>query len=606
MTLPSRHVQGWGLALLAVGCIGLDLSWLLSWFTIALVAAGALKLWEARSRGSRRLVALVQLIGCGLLAAQQPGLLPSLLQLACTVLALAGLLGLESSLAISWPMLLRRSLRVLAASLPLALVLFLLLPRLGPFGQADANRGPKASTGLSSALDPGAITELATDNAPAARVAFASDSPPAEGERYWRVLVHPRFDGERWERDEQSFRELLPLPRAERVEQLWLVEPSRFLAVPWDGRSLPLSRQLRADPRGELLVNRPAAETRTYQLGPGADLPPWQRQPATADDLWLPATGNGQLRALGQTWARLPDPRQRLEAARTWFLAGGFRYDIRPGQLPRRDGLDVFLFQTRVGFCGHYASAFTALMRAAGIPARVVTGYLGGEWVVPIGGTPFLEVRQSHAHAWSEVWLPDSGWQRVDPSSWARASPGPQATPAEAQQRLNALQWLQRQWWGLDMAWSRWRLGFDQSDQEALLERLFGSQRHLLGVVILLGLAAALLLGLAMAGRASAPRQGQDWLARDVQRLLRILQRRGITPLPGECLADLCERAAARQPEQALPWRSLAEQHTLLRFAGLADGSGRARQARQAWKVALQQVKRPGKSAIRQQGRATP
>ncbi len=140
--LPSRRLQWWTQASLAVSCIGLDLSWLLSWFTLALVVAGALKLWEARSRPSRRLVALVQLIACGLLAAQQPGLLPSLLQLATTVLALAGLLSLEAGLQVPWSLLLRRSLRVLAASLPFALVLFLLLPRLGPFGQADGRNGP--------------------------------------------------------------------------------------------------------------------------------------------------------------------------------------------------------------------------------------------------------------------------------------------------------------------------------------------------------------------------------------------------------------------------------------------------------------------------------
>jgi transglutaminase-like putative cysteine protease len=606
--LPSRRLQWWAQASLAMGCIGLDLSWLLSWFTLALVLAAALKLWEAGSLPSRRLVALVQLIACGLLAAQQPGLLASLLQLLSTVLALGGLLSLEADLQLRWGQLLRRSLRVLAASLPFALVLFLLMPRLGPFGQADGRQGPLASTGLSGALDPGGIAELASDDAPAARVAFADDRPPPEAERYWRVLVHPRFDGRRWEREEQAFRDLPPGPQAAQPEQLWLVEPSRFQAVPWDGRSLPVGRQLRSDGRGELLENRPAGETRAYQLGPGPGPPAWPSRPPGMEDLRLPRAGDPRLRELARGWAALPDPRQRLEAARGWFLAGGFRYDTRPGQLPERDGLDTFLFETRSGFCGHYASAFTALMRAAGVPARVVTGYLGGEWVVPLGGTPFLEVRQSHAHAWSEVWLPEAGWQRVDPSGWAVGSPGNTTTAAATRNRAqpNPLQWLQRQWWGLDVAWSRWWLGFDQAGQEALLQRLFGSQRGWLGLVLLLALAAALVLGLALLRRGAGPSARQDWLSRDLAVVLRVLRRHGVTLRPGEGLGDLCARAADREPSLAEPLQILAAQHAQLRFAGLPAGSAGAGRARQLWRLALRQLKRASRGAIRPRGRSTP
>ncbi|SBO43913.1 transglutaminase domain-containing protein [Cyanobium sp. NIES-981] len=601
-----RRLQWWAQASLALGCIGLDPGWLLSWFTLALVLAGALKLLEARSRPSRRLVALVQLIACGLLAAQQPGLLPSLQQLVTTVLALAGLLSLEADLELPWGQLLGRSLRVLAASLPFALVLFLLVPRLGPFGQADGRQGPRASTGLSGSLDPGSIAELASDDAAAARVAFTDDRPPSVGERYWRVLVHPNFDGRRWNHEEQSFGELPAGPRAARAGQLWLVEPSRFQAVPWDGRSFPLSGQLRSDARGELLENRPAGQTRAYQLGPGRGEPAWPSQPPSLDDLLLPAAGHPRLRALARGWAALPEPRQRLEAARAWFLAGGFRYDTRPGQLPERDGLDAFLFETRTGFCGHYASAFSALMRAAGVPARVVTGYLGGEWVVPLGGTPFLEVRQSDAHAWSEVWLPGAGWQRVDPSSWAVGSPGSEATAAEARARQNLAQWLQRQWWGMDVAWRRWWLGFDQAGQEALLQRLFADQRGWLGAVVLVALAAALALGLALLRRSAGATAGQDWLGHDLETVLRVLRRHGITPLPGESLSDLCTRAAVQRPGLAEPLRNLAAQHSLLRFAALPAGGRGAGRARQLWKLALRQLKRSSRGAIRQPGRSTP
>ena len=96
-----------------------------------------------------------------------------------------------------------------------------------------------------------------------------------------------------------------------------------------------------------------------------------------------------------------------------FFAQGGFEYTLTPQRLGR-DSIDELLFSTRQGFCGHYASAFVDLMRAGGVPARVVTGYQGGEWN-PIGH--YLTVRQSDAHAWAEVWLPERGWLRADPTA---------------------------------------------------------------------------------------------------------------------------------------------------------------------------------------------
>jgi hypothetical protein len=170
------------------------------------------------------------------------------------------------------------------------------------------------------------------------------------------------------------------------------------------------------------------------------------------------------------------------------------------------------LFERRLGFCGHYASAFSALMRAAGVPSRVVSGYLGGRWVVPLGGASYLELRQSDAHAWSEVWLPGQGWQRLDPSSWVQAT-GAVGAGSQSPAQAGAGSWLQRQWWGLDMAWSRWWLGFDQSRQEALLNWLLGERRWALGWLILAGLAAGLATGLVLLQR-RGERHG-DHLARD-------------------------------------------------------------------------------------------
>ena len=609
-SLPSKRLQWLTLAVLAVGCLGLDPGWLLGTFTLALGLMAALKLREARDRAGRRLVALLQLLVCGLLAAQQADLLPSLLQLLATLLSLAGLLQLETNLALAWPQLLRRSLRLLASALPVALVLFLLLPRIGPFGAGAGGPGARAGTGLSDSLDPGSIATLVDNTAAAARVAFSDDRPPPPSQRYWRVLVHPRFDGQRWQREPEAESDrvppapaLTPPATAGGRDQVWLVEPSRFTAVPWSGGGRPLDGQLRPQANGELRLLRPALERRSYRLLADEAPPAWQRQPPRLRDLALPAGGNPRLLALGQQWAGLSDPAARVLAARAWFLSQGFRYDRQPGVLAGPDGLDRFLFERRVGFCGHYASAFSALMRAAGVPSRVVSGYLGGTWVEPLGGASYLELRQSDAHAWSEVWLPGQGWRAVDPSSWV-AGGADGARTAQGRDALAApWSWLQRQWWGLDMAWSRWWLGFDQARQEELLTQLLGSRRWALGWLLLAGIGGGLAAGLLLLRRGQ--RTDHDPRGRELGALLRLLAELGLRPEPGETVEQLAARAGARFPPLAQPLTDLMACHRLWRF-GPADGAVAGPQARRRWRRGLRELKRRRRDAIRQPVGARP
>ncbi len=606
--LPSKRLQWLSLAVLGLGCLGLDPGWLLGAFTLALVLMAGLKLREARDRAGRRLVALLQLVICGLLAAQQADLLPSLLQLLAALLSLAGLLQLESNLALAWPQLLRRSLRLLASALPMALVLFLLLPRIGPFGMATGGPGARAGTGLSDNLDPGSIATLVDNTSPAARVAFSDDQPPPPAERYWRVLVHPHFDGERWQREPEaesgrisSGRAPSPVPGPR--DQVWLVEPSRFTAVPWSGSGQPLDGNLRPQPNGELRLLRPALERRSYRLLESSGPLDWPGQPPRLSDLRLPAGRNPQLLALGRQWANLADPAARVQAARAWFQSQGFRYDRQPGVMDGRDGLDRFLFERRVGFCGHYASAFSALMRAAGVPSRVVSGYLGGTWVEPMSGASYLELRQSDAHAWSEVWLPGQGWLRVDPSGWVEGGSAADTSANTVNRSApGPWRWLQRQWWGLDMAWSRWWLGFDQAQQEALLKQLLGGQRWALGWLILAGLGAGLTAGLLLLRRGQ--RSG-DPLERDLGSLLRLLRELGLQAAPGETLEQLATRATKRYPSLAQPLSELLACHSQRRFAPAHSGVA-ARQARRRWRDGVRMLKRSRRDAIRQESGSRP
>ena len=240
------------------------------------------------------------------------------------------------------------------------------------------------------------------------------------------------------------------------------------------------------------------------------------------------------------------------------------------------DGLDRFLFEQRVGFCGHYASAFSALMRAAGVPSRVVSGYLGGSWVVPLGGASYLELRQSDAHAWSEVWLPGQGWQRVDPSSWVQNGTAAPGTDGFSRPVPGPWSWVQRQWWGLDMAWSRWWLGFDQARQEELLNRLLGERRWALGWLILAGGGGALAAG-----------------------VLLVLGQLGLRAEPGETLEHLAGRAAALHPALAQPLAELVACHGERRF-GTGGNRTTARLARRRWRTGLRILKQRRRDAIRQ------
>ncbi|MEB3199722.1 MAG: DUF3488 and transglutaminase-like domain-containing protein [Synechococcaceae cyanobacterium] len=559
----SALLQWLAMGLLSLGLAGLPLGELFSGLVLGLGVLTLLKLREARSVRERRVAALLQLVCAGLLVALQPDLAPTLLHAATTVVALAGLLALELGEGMDGLVLLRRSLQVLAAALPLALVLFLLVPRLDPFGVLPWQRGAAAATGLSDNLEPGAIERLANDRSPAARLAFPQgDDPPPQDQRYWRVLVHDRFDGVRWSSDAHSEaallrdRELLAgQPAGAAADsgaaavgatptQLWLDEPSGLPTVPWSGEGLPLGRELRLQPDGELWHRGPMTQRRVYALTLTGDGGGWQRRPPARSLVYAPPGVNPRLEALGRSWAAL-EPAQRLQQAEAWFRRNGFRYSLQPGRLPQQAPLDAFLFERRVGFCGHYASAFSALMRAAGLPSRVISGYRGGTWVIPLNGSGFLDLRRSDAHAWSEVWLEGEGWRRVDASDWvSNPSRGPLSEEAEA---TGPLTWLQRQWWGLDIAWARWWLGYDRQQQEQLLNLLLGDERRWLGLLLLVIVAASLAGGLMwlqwLAGR---PRG--DRLLRELNPLLTRLQRRGLQPLPGETLPRFGQRVAQRWP----------------------------------------------------------
>jgi transglutaminase-like putative cysteine protease len=611
MSCAAAPLQWVTMGLLAVSLLGLTPTMTLSLLAFGLAVLTALKLREAHRIEERRLVALLQLVSAGLQSALLPELAPSLLHGLTVLLALAGLLALELGAGPDWKALLRRSLQVLLAALPVALVLFVLLPRMLPFGSLGWGHGMGAVTGLSDRMEPGAIARLGVSREAAARVAFPfGEGPPPASERYWRVLVHNRFDGRSWQAapfmdggpPAGATGAASPSARPGEGIQLWQTEPSGLAAVPWSGRGRPLSPDLRLLPSGELLNHAPGSQRRVYALTQSSTLDDWRRQPPSAIELALPWGENPRLEAQAAEWRRLGSDREKLDAAERWFRDQPFRYSLEPGPLPPQAPLDHFLFETRLGFCGHYASAYTTLMRAVGVPARVVSGYRGGQWVQPVGGTAYLDLRQADAHAWSEVWLQGEGWRRVDPTPWAEGDPLAGGTAGSSRGAAWVpLGWLQQQWWGLDIAWARWWLGYDSERQNALINRLLGQQRQWLGLVVLLAVSASLAASLGGLGWLARRRKGIDPLRLELERTLRVFARHGMVPLKGESLFGFAARLERQWPWLAAPLAAFVTLYQQQRFAAAPSRSGgrEARRRARALRRALRAGQRPAKAVQR-------
>ena len=283
-----QRLQWLALGLLATLLPAIDTGMPLSWGAICLMALTALKLREARSRSELRRSSLLLMVITGVMAALLPGLGPSLIQLLTTLLALSSLLALELGGALQVRTLLGRSLRLLAAALPLVLVLFLLVPRVGPIWTVPM--GQTARTGLSDRLDTGSIADLVAVDTPAARISFANEQPPPPEARYWRVLTLHSFDGQRWERlpGEDRFDALARSAAGAANqqgtgarEQFWLAEPTLLPVLPWSGQGQPLDPDLRISPDGVLLNNRPPIERRAYGFTDLSAPATWKRQPPT-------------------------------------------------------------------------------------------------------------------------------------------------------------------------------------------------------------------------------------------------------------------------------------------------------------------------------------
>lgn len=449
--------------------------------------------------------------------------------------------------------------KMLLQALPVAVLLFLFFPRLpGQFWALPPRE--QATTGLSEEMSPGDVSELSVSGATAFRVKFAGEAPPPR-DRYWRGLVLHDFDGRTWRR----MRSATPMQSVtaqggaysyvitlEPHNRRWIFALDAATGWPQARASRTFDQQLLAsDPIATMTSFAVQSHTRYQVDGP---------LPTSARRMDLRLTeSNPRARQLASELRTTAGSDEAFVAAvLKKFREEEYFYTLEPPRLAT-DSVDDFLFNTRRGFCEHFASAFTMLARAAGIPARVVTGYQGGEFN-PMGG--YFIVRQSDAHAWSEVWLDGKGWTRVDPTAAVapeRVERGLDAAMSEGEPvpgrflaRSSALTQLRLAWDAVNTFWNDQVVEFGASQQRSLFERLGieDADWEVLGVALVIAVVGFFVVLSAYLAWQFRPHT-RDPVARVYAQLCRRLASRQLARLPHEGPHDYLERVMLARPELA-------------------------------------------------------
>jgi len=466
---------------------------------------------------------------------------------------------------------------LLAHAVPAAAALFLLFPRVqGPLWglPRDAYAG---MTGLSETMSPGTLTRLALSDAIAFRAEFEG-APPDPHLRYWRGPVLWDFDGRTWSIGPQAPGSFAVPPGASATYRYSVVlEPHNrtWLFALEAAATLPQNARYTSD--GLLLAGAPVRSRMRYELTsvitPRSALD--ERRADLARALRLPEGSNPKARALAAQWRAASRSDAEVLARALGFLRqGGYAYTLEPPPLGA-DSVDEFLFETKAGFCEHFSSAFVFLIRAAGLPARVVTGYQGGEFN-PVDR--IITVRQSDAHAWAEVHVAGHGWRRVDPTAAAapnRVDQGLARAVPEAQRALlmrGELGWLRalrHQWEAAAHKWNVWVLGYNPERQRELMSRMGMRNADWRGLIAILftvlGITTVFLLAWSLRRVARPDPVQRAWRA-----FCSKLAARGIERSPNEGPRDFAERAARSLP---------SARRAILRIASLYIGLRYGREA---------------------------
>lgn len=472
-------------------------------------------------------------------------------------------------------------------AIPIMVLLFVFFPRIsGPlWGMPE--RTPSPVTGLSDSMSPGSIGELSQSDAVAFRVEFETEIPHSR-DLYWRGPVLPDYDGRTW-RKPNLRRPGMPAIQymAGQVDYTVTMEPNN---KPWIF-TLEMPRivdtPVHVDSEFQIRRDAPVRERLRYQVSSSLN---YRLQPRlSADDtspyLALPDDAHSRTVEMARQWReQAPETQSFIRRALEHFRQEPFIYTLNPPKLPD-DPVDEFLFETRRGFCEHFASAFAVMMRAGGVPSRVVMGYQGGE-INPTGG--YLIVRQSDAHAWVELFIAGEGWRRFDPTAWvaperveggiASALPETDSLPTMARRDPGWMRSMSLQWDALNAYWDRWVLAYGPDLQQQLMKRLGLTdwQRMVTAMAITVSLVMVLLTGLILwRGRRLPP----DPAVAAWEQFCSRLARAGVGRAAHEGPMDFAARAARERPDKAAAILLVSKRYIAARYAdvnGRRDGDLKA------------------------------
>ena len=456
------------------------------------------------------------------------------------------------------------------------LILFFLFPRLPEsLVERQGNAGMGIS-GFSETLAPGDIAKLARSSEIAFRVEF-QDPIPNTQQLYWRGMVFHYFDGKTWKNEPRRVLRTRPLEGDRPIRYSVILEPHRkrwLFALEHPATAPAFAGILREH---VLFADRIVKQRTQYEVTSYAGL-----TPVFLDELdvrYVRITrGNPRTRTLVRTWTDATDTTEQLVAlALDYFKTNGFQYTLDPPLLGG-EIIDDFLFRTRRGYCEHYAAAFAFLMHAAGIPARVVSGYLGGE-VNPYGN--YLKVRHFHAHAWTEVWHAGQGWIRVDPTSVIAPDRVEQST---AQDQLPSfVNWLGLSelytkaglgWDALNNQWNVWFFSYSFYRQKRLLTEIriaLNSWVDWITLLVLIVCAAGIFMFFFLFLPLKKQTAQHDYIFHLYNTFCKKLAGIGFPRDPAEGPVDYAGRVSAARPDLAADVQEISRLYILLRYGRGSD-----------------------------------
>ncbi|NOT15961.1 MAG: DUF3488 domain-containing transglutaminase family protein [Methylotenera sp.] len=481
---------------------------------------------------------------------------------------------------LDWQFSLKLAGKLLLQAIPVMLILFILFPRIpGPLWgiPSDSYSG---MTGLSDSLSFGNLNQLIKNGSIAFRVEFKGKLPQQQ-QLYWRGPVLWHQEGRHWRMRNLPENNSLPIENLtttgeathyiitlEPHNRTWLLMLDMPTYAPQDAKishdyqvisQTPVRNRMRFEGVSYL----------QYQLGAHQTLSAREQTMA----LKIETNENPRTLALAQLWQTSKlSAVEKVNAALHKFRNEPFIYTLSPPILGDNP-VDDFLFNTKKGFCEHYASSFVYLMRAAGVPARIVTGYQGGE-LNPNGN--YMIVRQSDAHAWAEVWLQNQGWVRVDPTAAvspdrieqgiSNALPEADELPFMIRPNNTWFSTLYLQWDAVNNGWNQWVLGYNEQKQLSVLSQLLGKHYRTSDIVFWLIATISTVMLITTYFLLRTTRKKQDALQKIYDLYLKKLKKIGITPSTTETATELATRVSLLHPTQQRLTDEIAETYNALRF----------------------------------------